>query len=274
MAKLKIKPLQTFKEYEACVAVQRQVWHHDDLDITPIHQFCVSVETGGILLGAFLGGKMVGYVYSFPAVLGGKHCQHSHHLAVLPEVQGLGLGKKLKWAQREEVLRREYDLITWTFDPMLTRNANLNLHALGAVAWAYVDNFYGYTPSLVLEAGVPTDRLLVEWWIRTRRVEQKRKQKNGGSNLRKIAAAVEQKSGGRYPDIFPARPNLSLDEKKILIELPRNIRDLKGRSGLVAAWQAAVRTALGHYFAAGYRAVDFICDERCFYVLKKERSIS
>ncbi|MGA2586235.1 MAG: GNAT family N-acetyltransferase [Candidatus Aminicenantales bacterium] len=293
MDKVNVRPLRSFGDYEGCVEIQREVWGHADLDITPVHQFCISVQTGAVLLGAFVGKKLAGYVYSFPAAFGRKHCQHSDHLAVLPDYQGYGIGKKLKQAQREEALRAGYDLVTWTYDPMQARNANLNLHTLGAVGKTYLDDFYGRTPSLSLDTGVPTDRLLVEWWIKSARVRRKMNRKDEPPDTGRFAAAVkgrafaaeveprakpgapaavERKPGGKYPDIAPARPILTLKGPHILVELPKNIRDLKPLPGAIGRWQKAVRTALKHYFSHGYRLEDFIFGERCYYVLKKSGS--
>jgi predicted GNAT superfamily acetyltransferase len=216
---------------------------------------------------------MVGFVYSFPAVSGKIFCQHSHILAVLSACQGYGIGKKLKWAQRREALKRGYDLITWTFDPLQARNANLNLNTLGAVGRTYLSNFYGCTPSLMLGPGVPTDRFLVEWWIRTKRVAQRQKKDAHNFELKKTGRAVEQKPGGVYPRIAPRHPDLSLKEKRILVEVPKNIGDLRREPALIAAWQKAIRTSARHYFSRGYRLDDFISGDRSFYVLKKERTM-
>ena len=168
--RVRIKPLKAFDEFEKLLEIQRAVWSHSETDLTPVHQFAVSSRMGAILLGAYKGNRLSGFVYSFPAVFRGNWCQHSHLLAVLPEFRGSGLGKALKLAQRDEALRRGYDLITWTFDPLQTRNANLNLQALSAVARTYAANFYGLTPALCLGPGIPTDRLLIEWPIRSPRV--------------------------------------------------------------------------------------------------------
>ncbi len=268
--KARIRPLRTLADFEACVEIQRIVWKHADLDIIPVHQFCVSAATGGILLGVFSGAALAGYVYSFPAVLGRKHTQHSHHLAVRPEFQGDGLGKALKWAQRAEALARGYDLITWTYDPLQSRNANLNFHTLGVRSRTYLDNFYGETPSLALEEGLPTDRLLVEWPIASKRVEdhaQLRFEPPASGDAHRV---VEARPSGVYPDISPLRPLFGRREKILLVEVPRAIRDLKGREGRIAAWQKAVRAALIHYFRAGYVLDDFLFSERAFYVLRRE----
>ena len=269
MVDVRIRPLQSFKEYEGCVEIQRQVWRHADLDITPVHQFCISIQTGAILLGAFAGKTLAGYVYSFPAVFSARHCQHSHHLAVLPRFQRLGIGKKLKYAQWQEALKRGYDLITWTFDPLLARNANLNLRTLGAVGRTYLHDFYGRTPALMLDSAVSTDRLLVEWWIRSNRVKGRMAKPEAPPDAGRLPKAVEQREGGIYPKIVPDRPDLALDQRRILVELPKNIRELKPIPGAIALWQKAVRIAFQHYFAEGYQLDDFLFGERSFYVLKK-----
>ena len=290
MAEVRVRLLRGWRDLEACVRVQREVWGHADLDITPVHNLCISIETGAILLGAFVGREMTGYVYSFPAVRNGECCQHSHHLAVLPAYRGRKIGTALKRAQWIEALRRGTRLITWTYDPMQALNANLNLHALGAIGRIYLDDFYGPTPALTLDAGVPTDRLLLEWRIATPRVRARmaggRPSPDGGRGYRlcpgvqfrrdgssfdpaRIVRAVEMKPGGEYPAIVPGPPDLDRTEPRLLVELPRNIRDLKTTPGLIGRWQKAVRTAFKHYFAAGYRLDDFIAGERSFYVLKR-----
>jgi predicted GNAT superfamily acetyltransferase len=269
MPDFSVRLLDKPAEFEGCVEIQRRVWNHPDLDITPIHNFCASVEMGGIVLGAYAGREMAGYAYSFPAVVHGRLAQHSHHLAVRTEYQGHGLGKTLKWAQREEALRRGFKLITWTYDPLQARNANLNLHTLGASGRTYFENFYGPTPALKLEEGVPTDRLLMEWPIASARVARRRNGAPAALDPALWPKAVERRADGAYPDIHPKRPRNGRTDKRILIEIPKAVRDLKGRAGLIAAWQKAIRSAFLHYFRAGWRADDFIFGERCFYVLKK-----
>lgn len=269
MDKVAIRPLRTLAEFEGCVDIQRQVWKHSDIDITPVHHFCIAVHTGSILLGAFSGGKLAGYAYSFPAMFGPKLSQHSHHLAVRPEYQGVGLGKMLKWAQREEALARGYNLITWTYDPMLARNANLNLHLLGGIVRTYLDDFYGPTPALVLDEGVPTDRLLVEWLIASKLVSDRETAGLEAIDPAAFPKVVERRPEEVGPDSGPRRPVFGRKEESILVEIPPHIRELKGRAGLIAAWQKNVRAALVHYFKAGYELDDFIFADRCFYVLKK-----
>jgi predicted GNAT superfamily acetyltransferase len=268
--KVAIRALDTQEDFDRLVHVQRAVWNHPDVDLTPAHQFCVSSRMGAILIGAFVGRELAGFVYSFPAVFQAKICQHSHLLAVLPEFQGYGLGKALKWTQCEEAVKRGYDLLTWTFDPLQTRNANLNLQALGAVSRTYFPNFYGLTPALCLGPGIPTDRLLIEWAIRDGRVRGRAESraKKPCYDPEGLPKALARKAGDEGTFAAPGRPRLGLDDPVVLVEVPRDIKALAFRCDLIAAWQAGLRRVLQHYFGRGFRADHFIFGDRAFYVLK------
>lgn len=270
--KVRIRPLDLFEDFEKLLQVQRAVWNHTDADLTPTHQFSVSSRMGAILLGAFVGRVLAGFVYSFPAVFGGKFCQHSHLLAVLPEFQGSGVGKALKWAQRDEALKRGYRLVTWTFDPLQTRNANLNLQALGAFSRTYFNNFYGMTPSLCLGPGIPTDRLLIEWPIRAARVKGRAEGawKKPCYDPEELPKALERQGGEEGVFAAPAKTRLNLEAKVLLIEVPRDIKALAFRCDLIAAWQTRLRRTMQGYFGRGYRANHFLYGDRCFYVLKRD----
>jgi predicted GNAT superfamily acetyltransferase len=224
---------------------------------------------GGLVLGAFLDGELAGFVYSFPAIFNGKFCHHSHLLAVLPQFQGYGLGKRLKWAQRKEVLKMGLDLITWTFDPLQTRNANLNFHTLGVICRNYLSGFYGETQALMLGPGIPTDRLLVEWPIKSSRVEKKtrvkKEQKFDPATLPKVVEGY-QAADGFYR---PGKPFLRQKAQVFLVETIRDVRPLQSTPALIAEWQSALRQAFTNYFRRGYAIVDFIFGEKCFYLLKK-----
>ena len=166
MSEIRIKKLNSHTDFEQVRQIQKIIWHHEDIDLTSSHEFYISIKTGAILLGAVLSGKVIGFVYSFPAVFEKKLAQHSRQLAVLPDYRNLKIGKKLKWAQRKAAIQMEYDLITWTADPLIARNAKLNFHTLGAKAKTYHKNYYRSLPSLSLASGVPPDRLFIEWAIK------------------------------------------------------------------------------------------------------------
>ncbi len=280
---IRIRQIGLHHDFDELVEIQREVWKHDEADLTPVHQFRIHAKLGGILLGAFIEDRLAGFVYSFPAVFKKRPCQHSHHLAVRPEYQGLGIGKKLKWAQRERALQLRYDLITWTVDPLQAKNANLNVHTLGAVTRTYLPNFYGMESALVLGPDIPTDRFLMEWRIKEQRVEMRRQGKSEGYDPTILPRALERKpKTDRDKDIrhdhkarrslttkfgLPGRPRLALADGCILAEVPPTINALKRKPEVIAAWQKALRSVLQHYFRRGYEVDDFIFGNRCFYVL-------
>jgi predicted GNAT superfamily acetyltransferase len=165
-----IRPLHQLAELRACIELQRLVWKCSDLDIVPDTVFVVAAKTGGQVIGGFDGELPVGFVLAFPAVSDGKVYLHSHMLAVLPKYQNQGVGRRLKLAQREDALARNIELIVWTFDPLQVKNAHFNIARLGAIVRQYIPDLYGHTSS-PLHHGLPTDRLVAEWWLRSKRVQ-------------------------------------------------------------------------------------------------------
>jgi len=272
MPEVKIKKLETHSEYETCVAIQKEVWKHDDIDINPEHHFCIAVKTGAILLGAFVENELVGFVFSFPAVIEGHVAQHSHLLAVLPEYRGLKIGKQLKWAQRDSAVQLSYDLITWTVDPLQAKNANLNIRTLGATTNCYLPNFYGEISTLSLMEGMPTDRLFMEWHIKNESIVLRREKKYHTVVTETLPRALqgEKSADGSYS---PFSIDLSLDDERIFIEIPQDLNSLiSSQPNILLKWQSSLREVMMHYFSKGYRVVDFHYGDRCFYVLRNEKS--
>ena len=157
-------------EFRACVALQKEVWNFSDAELVPLRMFVVADKVGGQVMGAFDGNTMVGFALSVPGTRTGHIYLHSHMLAVKKEHRNGGLGRRLKLLQREEALSRGIELIEWTFDPLEIKNAYLNIEKLGAIARRYNINQYGITSS-PLQGGLPSDRLIAEWWLKSRRVE-------------------------------------------------------------------------------------------------------
>jgi predicted GNAT superfamily acetyltransferase len=177
-------------ELEACVQLQIQTWGYDESDIIPRKAFLVGQKIGGQVIGAFdteLPGagsngtpeSMIGFAMSLPGVKTGKNSSngspqpylHSHMLAVRERYRDRGVGAQLKLEQRREALARGIRRMEWTFDPLEIKNAHLNIHKLGAVVRSYYVNFYGVSSSR-LQAGLPTDRLVAEWYLDSDRVNE------------------------------------------------------------------------------------------------------
>jgi predicted GNAT superfamily acetyltransferase len=167
--RITIRKCTAIEEFQACVALQKEVWNFADVDLVPLRMFVVSHKIGGQIIGAFDGDTLAGFVFSVPGTRAGHSYLHSHMLAVREDFRNSGLGRRLKLAQRDDALAQGFELLEWTFDPLEIKNAYLNLVRLGAIARRYSVNHYGYSSS-PLQGGLPTDRLVAEWWIKSRRV--------------------------------------------------------------------------------------------------------
>jgi predicted GNAT superfamily acetyltransferase len=157
-------------ELSACVSLQKEVWNFTDAELVPLRMFVVAEKIGGQVIGAFDNGKLVAFALSLPGSRAGHCYLHSQMLAVGSEYRNAGLGRQIKLFQRKDALARGFELMEWTFDPLEIKNAYLNLERLGAVARRYHVNQYGLTSS-PLQGGLPSDRLVAEWWLRSKRVE-------------------------------------------------------------------------------------------------------
>ncbi len=165
-----LRRCQGLEELRACVALQKEVWNFTDAELVPLRMFVVADKVGGQVMVAFDRDVMVGFALSVPGTRTGHVYLHSHMLAVRKDHRNSGLGRRLKLMQREEALSRGIELIEWTFDPLEIKNAYLNLEKLGAIARRYNINQYGITSS-PLQGGLPSDRLIAEWWLKSKRVE-------------------------------------------------------------------------------------------------------
>jgi len=149
---VQIRRLFNKSELNAVVRMQEIVW---ETDVVPLHRLLADVHCGGIILGAYDYETLIGFQYSTPAILGDKIFLWSHMTAVLPGIKGGGLGYQLKLRQRQEALAANYRLIAWTFDPLESLNANLNIGKLGAISSSYIENYYGDLDDS-LNSGMPT----------------------------------------------------------------------------------------------------------------------
>lgn len=164
-----IRHCDQVSQFQACVDLQREVWGFSDADLIPIRMFVVASKIGGQVIGAFAGDTLVGFALSIPGSRSGHTYLHSHMLAVRDQYRNLGLGRRLKLAQRDDAIARGFELMEWTFDPLEIKNAHLNIERLGAIVRRYTVNQYGLSSS-PLQGGLPTDRCIAEWWLTSDRV--------------------------------------------------------------------------------------------------------
>jgi predicted GNAT superfamily acetyltransferase len=244
-----IQPLLAAEDMQACVELQNRVWGYMPIDTVPEQIFIVAAKTGGHVLLARDNDAPIGFALAFAAVRAGRVYLHSHMVAVLDEYQNRGVGRLLKLAQRDDALNRGFDLIEWTFDPLQLKNARFNIARLGAIVRHYVPNLYGQTSS-PLHAGLPTDRLVAEWWVRSPRVAGIL---NGG-----VPAQTEKE----------APPTLRAD--RVCVSIPANIRELcRDEPRLAEKIQSRIRQEFSTHFAHGRAVVAFqINEERGAYLLE------
>jgi predicted GNAT superfamily acetyltransferase len=247
----------------AVVSVQIDVWG-DDGEVVPASVLAASIKRGGILIGAYDGADLAGFVWSMPGWRDGVPTQWSHMLGVRPAARGAGLGESLKIAQRERALATPIDLIEWTFDPLQSQNAHLNMSVLGCVATTYRVNTYG---DLIgpLHRGTPTDRLVAEWWIRKPHVERRLAARTAQAAGRIIArsadvahapAAIRTRQSGGWLECVDS--DTSLETPRIVVPIPPRFTEMQRHATDVAlAWRLAAREVFLAYFSRGYRVVDF-----------------
>jgi chorismate synthase len=257
--KLSIRPVETVEEFRACEDLQHRVWAMpDNLDVVPLHLLVEVQRSGGLLLGAFDSDELIGLVFGFPGLTASgklKHC--SHMLGVAPDYQDLGIGYQLKLAQRKHALRGGFDLVTWTYDPLETRNAYLNIHKLGALCRTYVREYYG-PMSDGLNVGLPSDRFQVEWWIASERVVQRLA---GELSTQVPGPAFQVNTTARTAAglLAPGSLTLDADAPLVQIEIPGDYQAMKTADpGLALTWRLAMRQVFETYFQAGYTVVDFL----------------
>jgi predicted GNAT superfamily acetyltransferase len=153
----------------ACVQLQKEVWGFTDAELVPLRMFVVAAKIGGEVIGAFCKGDLVAFALALPGFRDGHSYLHSQMLAVGKQHRDAGLGRRIKLLQRQHALERGIELIEWTFDPLEIKNSYLNIEKLGAIARRYSVNQYGASTS-PLQGRMPTDRLIAEWWLNSKRV--------------------------------------------------------------------------------------------------------
>ena len=281
MAEYTIRLLETPEDMIATENLQRIVWPGSETEIVPTHMLITAIHNGGVVMGAFIKKEVVGFIFGFPGLdmlPDGPHPKHcSHMLGVHPDWRDSGLGFALKRAQWQMVRRQGLDHITWTYDPMLSHNAYLNIAKLGAVCNTYRRSEYGDMRD-GLNAGLPSDRFQVDWWLNTTRVERRLgKRSRGALILDQFAKAdlepLYTPQTGTDSLLRPPEHFSPLGEVLLLAEIPSDFMALKSADfALARDWRFFTREVFETAFAEGYLITDFIFDRasgesRSLYVL-------
>ena len=280
---ISIERLTTIQQFHRCEELQRRVWGLSDTDVVPLHLLITAQKGGGLVLGAFdKEGKMIGFLFGF---LGARdttaqHLRHcSHMLGVLEEWRGRGVAYRLKLSQREHALAQRLELVTWTYDPLESLNAALNISKLGVVCHTYVRDFYGEMED-DLHVGLSSDRFQVEWWVASQRVALRLA--NGGyrpsldAALESGAHLLNPATVGPESLVWPSSASLEPTADAVLVEIPARLQAIKATDmALARRWRAHTREIFERCFAAGYTVTEFVSQvqddlQRSYYVLQRD----
>jgi predicted GNAT superfamily acetyltransferase len=230
-----IRPLESHADLLACVALQRRTWGEDFREVVPASILKISQRLGGVAAGAFdPRAQLIGFVFGITGVERGEIVHWSDMLAVSPEARNHGVGRRLKEHQRNEVAKVGAKFIYWTFDPLVARNAHLNLNVFGVRVSEYVDDMYGASNS-PLHRGIGTDRLIVKWPVDDAALAARREEIAEVSRTEKASL--------------------------VRIEIPSDIEELQSADPLAArAWRTKTRAEFHQLLSDGYRVQGFQVD--------------
>lgn len=250
---IQIREINAITEMREVEELQKEVWGVGDREVFPALAMRPITAVGGVLIGAFDGSRLIGFVFGFPGLESGQISLHSDMLAVKNEYRSRGIGYRLKLAQREAALKKGIETITWTFDPLQSVNAHLNFSRLGVVADRYLVDFYGQTTSFLHRSG--TDRLWLTWCLNSERVKSRIE---GGvtSSLRQSNDLQTILCVGE--NSVPELKTEKLNGKELSIEIPAEINQLaRDDLELLERWRESTRRAFTRAIDCGYRVEEF-----------------
>lgn len=270
-----LRPLCTNEEYRACVELQRQTWGENFTQRVPSSILMVNQKIGGVTAGAFdQDGNLLGFIFGMTGMKDGRLVHWSDMLAVREEVRGRGLGRRLKLYQRDLLLEIGIELVYWTYDPLVARNAHLNINRLGVEIDAYAPDMYGDDSGSELHRGIGTDRFVVAWHIDDKRVERVISGRVRNETHRFTQNPVVNTRLGEDGLPTPFRSELPAPPM-VRVEVPPDILAVQNESlEFAAQWRANTRRVFTHYFDRDYRVKIFYREpesNRCFYGLFRER---
>ena len=260
--KVEIRELNSVTDMVAAEKIQLTVWGKDTIPNCK-ELFIPMQHEGGLVAGAFAeNGEMIGLVFGFPCSEQGV--MHSQLVATLKEWRSHGIGTQLKWYQRAWCLEHGYQKMRWTVDPLRAANAELNIRKLGGTCCTYYENYYG--PMLGIDAGAPSDRLLLEWDMTSDRVNGRAQGTPADVGFPQAGAAIQVIDGE------PAKTRLDLQEEQVLIRIPDDFVSLAaGDAQLANRWRLHTRELFEHYFAHGYQITEFTRLGGPAYLLEKKK---
>lgn len=271
---IKIRNIETLEDFEKVFQLDLKVWEGEPI---PIHQTLTAAKNGGIVLGAFIKERLVGFLYSFPGFKNGEVYLCSHAMGVDPDYRSQGIGAQLKLKQAEVATELGYQAIRWTFDPLQSRNAYLNIAKLGAFCSEYIENCYGEINDR-LNKNMPTDRFHVEWLTDHPYLEKRhtlfadvRVQSEG------VVLGWKVRDDG-FPEAIPVEKQKHLHSSYLFVPVPANFEQLKENdTDLALDWRFKTRAVFQPLFADGWAVVHVVRkqDEPVqYYVLCKRAEMN
>lgn len=271
---IEIRPLRTQAELQLAVDLQKVYWGHEPENLVPRHMLFSLVNYGGHVLAAWDQDLLVGVVIGFlgtniedskrPAMA--NLLLASKRMVVLPDYRGQGIGYRLKLAQRDIAMQQGIRLVNWTFDPLVSRNAYLNIRKLGCVTHRYEPDYYADSE----------DRVVVDWWVTSRRVEERLNGVRADLTLKQyLETGAPIYNAPRWTDDGALVPGERVSEPQgsfALVEIPLNFEETRAvNAALAGRWRASVRDAFRYLFSEGFIVTDFVRQQfegrdRAFYI--------
>lgn len=270
MPSVEVRALKNLDECRQCERIQTHTWGAPGVTCEAM---TAAAKYGGVLIGTLIDGKVVGFIFAFLAQYHGRLAHWSHMMAVDPKYRDRGFGFKMKLTHRRIALERGIKSICWTFDPLQSRNANLNIARLGALPEEYMPDYYGRFPSL-LEKGLPSDRWVANWRISTASVERRLRGEIAPFNPATPRVNETRVNAQGFPQNREIR--LDLTDRRLLVEIPRQTDAMRANAlPLARRWRLETRRIFQHYLSQGYRVENFFppqpaTEGRCFYSLRRK----
>jgi predicted GNAT superfamily acetyltransferase len=266
---VEFRVLKSLAEYHQCERIQTNVWGRP---VVTRELLGVTQKYGGAVIGTLRKGKVLGFIYAFLARYHGHIVHWSHLMAVEAKYRDQGFGFQMKLVHRQVALEAGVKSVCWTFDPLQSRNARLNIARLGAIAEEYIPDCYGRFPSL-LEKGLPSDRWVMNWHVGATRVEKRLSGQSPDFDPKLPRVNDTRMTAQGYPQNRAIR--LDLKDPRLLVEIPAQTDAMRANAiALARRWRRDSRQIFQNYLSAGYNIDDFFPPQdatghRCFYLLRR-----
>lgn len=283
MVTVEFKLLSQPEEIEEIENVEAAIWGRDET--VPCHQLLAASRNGGLIIGVYDRREnadkpdLIGFSYAFPGKDQEKTWLYSHMTGFLPQYRGQNLGFKLKCFQRELALQRKYNLITWTYDPLFAANGRLNIGKLGGIVRKYNCDYYGKLRD-PMNAGLPSDRCIVEWYISSERVSRIL---DGGTEVGRLKDVqqlpsilpVSFSSSQAESLPVPGEPVLNATDRQLVLAFPKDFQSIKLKDAdLALSWRLVTRQIFLHYLSNGYVLTQaWSGEDLAYYVFEKDFSM-